>query len=163
MGWSDLEREAPEVAALARGLLERHGWVYAGTIRRDGTPRISPVEVHLVAGELAVVMIAGTLKARDVLRDPRVVLNTPVLDPADPGAELKLRGRLGETRDEALRGAVADAVEERSGWRPKPGWHVLTLDLEDVAHIAWERGEMRMTRWSRGRGVERVVRPVAVL
>ena len=161
--WADLEAAAPEVAAPGRALLERHRFVLAGTIRRDGTPRISPVEAHLVRGELMLVMIAGTLKARDVLRDPRLVLNSPVIDPGDPVEEFKLRGRALETDDATQRQATAEAIEAASGWRPKLEWHFFAIDVEDAAHIAWQAGVMDMRRWSRGGGVERVKRPVAVL
>src|SRR5712691_11760914 len=104
--WADFEAAAPKVAANARELIGRHRLVLAGTIRRDGTPRISPVEAHLVRGELMLVMIRGTLKARDVLRDPRLVLNSPVTDPANPDAELKLRGRVVAVDDAELRAAT---------------------------------------------------------
>ncbi len=161
--WADFAEAAPEIATPAQALLERFRFVFIGTIRRDGTPRISPVEAHLVGGALVLVMIRGTLKARDVLRDPRVVLNTPVVDPANPEAEVKLRGRVVEVEDEDLREATAATLEAASGWRPDPSWHVFSLDLDDAAHIAWKDGVMTMTRWTPGRGVERVERPVAVL
>ena len=161
--WADFAEAAPEIAAPALELLERFRFVFAGTIRRDGTPRISPVEAHLVRGELMVVMIRGTLKARDVLRDPRIVLNTPVIDPGDPEAEVKLRGRVVEIEDDGLREATAARVETAGGWRPDPSWHVFSVDLDDAAHIAWRDGVMKMSRWTPDRGVERVERLVAVL
>jgi pyridoxamine 5'-phosphate oxidase-like protein len=161
--WSDLENAAPEVAARGRERIERFRFVYVGTIRKDGTPRISPVEAHIVRGHLMLVMIAGTLKARDLRRDARLVLNSPVFDPADPGAELKLRGRAVEVDDGGLRRATADAIEAASGWRPPDDWHFFAVDIEDASHIAWEGGVMDMTRWSRDAGVRRDRRPVAVL
>jgi hypothetical protein len=118
------------------------------------------VEVHLVRGEVVVVMIRGTHKARDVLRDARIVLNSPVVDAAQPGEELKLRGRAIEVREPDLRRAVADTVEERSGWRPHQDWHVFAIDVDDAAHIAWEGSVMTITRWSRGGHRERERRDV---
>jgi hypothetical protein len=161
--WADFAEAAPEIAEPALELLERFRFVFAGTIRRDGTPRISPVEAHVVRGELVLVLIRGTLKARDVLRDPRLVLNTPVLDAANPGAEVKLRGRVVRVADEDFMEATAARLEAASGWRPDRRWHVFTVDLHDVAHIAWKEGVMTMTRWTPERGVERVERPLAVL
>jgi hypothetical protein len=160
VNWAELETAAPEVTTPARGLLERWGFVLAGTIRRDGTPRISPIEVHFVGDELVLVMIRGTHKARDVLRDPRIVLNAPVTDAARPGEELKLRGRAVELHDAHARAAVHDAVEARSGWRPRDDWHVFAIDLDDVAHMRWEGSELTMTRWTRAGGVETTRRDV---
>lgn len=159
--WGDFAAAAPELASAAREVVERWGFLLLGTIRRDGTPRISVVEAHFVADHLMLVMIAGTLKARDVRRDPRLVLNAPVLDAINPGTELKLRGRAVEISDDALRRATAEIVESRSGWRPPESWHVFSIAIEDVALIRWTGSVMDMTRWTSGDGVERAQRDVA--
>jgi Pyridoxamine 5'-phosphate oxidase len=161
--WVDFEAAAPEPAAQGRELIERFRFVLVGTIRRDGTPRISPVEARIVSGHLMLVMIAGTLKARDLLRDPRILLNSPITHPDDPNAEFKLRGRAIEIQNQALREATVDAIAAASGWRPPEGWHFFSIDIEEAAFIAWEGGEMQMARWTRDRGLEHVRRRTAVL
>jgi hypothetical protein len=161
--WADFERAAPDLAAQGCGLIERFGFVLVGTIRRDGTPRISPVEARVVQGHLMLVMIRGTHKARDVLRDSRLVLNTPVFDPADPGCEFKLRGRALSVDDRGLVEATAKATEEASGWRPPANWHFFSIEVEDVALMEWDRGALTMTRWAAEHGLERTTRPAPVL
>jgi hypothetical protein len=161
--WSDFAASAPEVAQPVLALIKRHGFVFAGTIRRDGTPRISPVEAHVVRDELMLVMIEGTLKARDLMRDPRIVLNAPIIDPADPGAEFKLRGRVVEVDDPAQRAAAADAIASASGWRPPRTWHYFAVRVDDVAHLAWEAGALDMLHWTLDRGTRRVRRPAPAL
>jgi hypothetical protein len=64
----------------------------------------------------------------------------------DPGGELKLRGRAVEV-DAAQRAATADTVQARSGWRPGPGWLVVSVALEGAAYLGWEQGEMLLLRW----------------
>jgi len=162
-GWADFESAAPELAAQGRELIDRQGFVLLGTIRRDGTPRISPIEARVVQGHLMLVMIRGTHKARDVLRDSRLVLNTPVFDPADPGCELKLRGRAVPVEDRGLLEATARATETASGWRPPADWHFFSIEVEDVALMEWDRGALAMTRWTDERGVERLTRPAPLL
>jgi hypothetical protein len=108
-------------------------------------------------------MIPATLKARDLLRDPRLALNAPLQHPDDPNEEFKLRGRAVEAHDDELKAAVAAAIERTSGWRPPLGWHFFSVDIGDAAFIAWNEGVMRMVRWSPERGVRVVERPVAVL
>jgi pyridoxamine 5'-phosphate oxidase-like protein len=152
MQWVDFETAAPELAGKARGVIQRHGFVLLGTIRRDGTPRISPVEAHLVDGRLMLVMIAGSRKAGDVARDPRVVLQSPVTDAEDPGTELKLRGRAVEV-DDAERTATAQAVEAASGWRPRESWRFMSLEIESVALLEWIEGDMLLSRWDRDSGL----------
>jgi hypothetical protein len=161
--WADLEAAAPGLATSGRELLERYRFVYIGTLRRDGTPRISAVEARVVLGELAMTMIPGTLKARDLLRDPRIALNAPLQHPDDPNEEFKLRGRALEVRDPELKEAVAVAVDSTSGWRPPLDWHFFSVDISHAASIVWSEGVMRMSLWSPDQGVSEVERPVAVL
>jgi hypothetical protein len=160
--WAEFEAEVPELAQKCRELIERFGYMLVGTIRRDGTPRISPVETHFVAGQLVVAMERATLKARDVLRDPRLVLNAPITDPDDPGAELKLRGRALPVEGGGLREAAADTIERVSGWRPPPDWHVFSIDVEDAAYIGWHKGEMTMDRWRPGHPIQHSERRIAL-
>jgi len=161
--WADFESSAPDLAAQGRELIDRFGFVLVGTIRRDGTPRISPVEARVVQGHLMLVMIRGTHKARDVLRDSRLVLNTPVFDPMDPGSELKLRGRAVPVEDRGLLEATAQATKAASGWRPPADWHFFSIGVEDVALMEWDRGALAMTRWTAERGLERLSRPAPLL
>lgn len=151
--WGDLEDRAPDLAAKGRALLERHRFLLAGTIRRDGTPRISPVEAHAVGRHLMLVMLPGTQKARDLARDSRLVLQSPVSDAADPGEELKLPGRVTEVDDDVQREATADAIERSSGWRPAPTWRFFSVVVDRAAHLAWTDDEMHLTRWDPVNGV----------
>src|SRR5436309_3166786 len=91
--WQDFEEAAPELAALGRERIERPGFVLVGTIRRDGTPRISPVGAGIMEGHLGLNMLRDSLKARDLLRDPRILVHSAVLHAGDPNDEFKLRGR----------------------------------------------------------------------
>jgi pyridoxamine 5'-phosphate oxidase-like protein len=161
--WADFEAAAPRLAAQGRELIERFRFVLVGTIRSDGTPRISPVEAHLVGGHLMLVMIPDTLKARDLLRDPRTLVNSPIIHPDDPNMEFKLRGRVIEIRDRALREATASAIEATSGWRPPVSWHFFSLDIQEAAFLAWQSGVLELTRWNGDRGLDFVRKPTAVL
>jgi hypothetical protein len=152
MQWAEFEQAAAELSARARAVMDRFGFVLLGTIRRDGTPRISPIEAHVVDGDLMLVMIAGSRKAADVARDPRIVLQSPVTEAEDPGTELKLRGRVVEVGD-AQRRATADAIEAASGWRPEASWRFLSVEIESVAVLEWVEGEMLLSRWDRRRGL----------
>lgn len=140
--WADFEAAAPELASLGRERFERPGFALVGTIRRDGTPRISPVEVRFVHGELAMNMVRNSLKARDLDRDPRILLHSPVLSADDPADEFKLRGRAMETSEPELCAAVADLT-----WHPPPESRVFVLEVESAAFVAWSKGEMTVTRW----------------
>ena len=152
VAWSALEEVAQPLARAGRELLDRFGFVLLGTVRPDGTPRISPVEAHLVRGYLMLVLIPGTRKAHDVRRDPRIAVQTPVTEAADPGGELKLRGRV-STVDATQRDATSAAVQLRSGWRPAASWLFLSVGVESAALLQWRAGDMLLTRWDPVRGL----------
>ena len=78
MRWHDFELAAPRFAGLAEERLVGPGVLLVGTIRRDGTPRISPVEPFLLDGDLLLSMLWGSRKATDLERDPRVLLHSIV-------------------------------------------------------------------------------------
>ena len=76
--WAELETDAPEITALGRELLERFQFVLVGTLTKDGSPRVNPCEAYLIDGHLLLNMMPRSLKALDLLRDPRIYVHTPV-------------------------------------------------------------------------------------
>ena len=59
MRWQDLCDRQPRLAELARQRLIAPGVLLVVTVRRDGTPRLSPVEPWLMDGELWLSMMFG--------------------------------------------------------------------------------------------------------
>ncbi len=74
LDWRDVETGAPEIARLGAARLSAARIAMLGTLRRDGSPRISPVEPYLVNGRLLVGAMTWSAKAADIRRDPRYVL-----------------------------------------------------------------------------------------
>jgi hypothetical protein len=138
MSWSRLEAETPELARLGRELLVRRSLVMLGTLRADGSPRISPVETMLVDGELAFGAMRRSGKAHDLRRDPRCALQTIVVDPDGGEPELKLYGR-----------AVPSAVAA-GWWRERPqDADVYQIEVEEAVMVEWDLAttRMRVRRW----------------
>lgn len=154
--WRDPEHAAPRIAQPGRERLESARVALLGTLRRGGAPRISPVEPYLCQGHLLFGSMSGSLKTRDLLRDPRCVLHSAVDAPDRGDAELKLSGRAVEApRD--IRDACAD------GWwhtRPPDAALVFELRIEQATLIEWslDRGEMTTRRWSAPNGFTETTR-----
>jgi hypothetical protein len=141
VSWADFEREAPELAGIVRERIEQHRFMLLGTTRRDGTARISAVGVNTIDGHLTMSFVVGSTKDRDVRRDPRILLHSPMLHGDDPNDELKLRGRALEIEDGGLRAKAAL-------WDPPPEPVAFSVDIESAAFLAWSKSELTMTRWS---------------
>lgn len=153
MKWSDFEAAAPELAALGRERFERTGVALLGTLRRDGSPRINPVEPHLVLGHL----LFGVMRSRkgaDLERDPRCTLHSSVSDPNGSEGEFKLLGRAVLLTDPQVRDG-----EYEAWWKEFPAdrAHVYSLDVESAAFISWnaESNTYEVLQWSTGAGLKR--------
>jgi Pyridoxamine 5'-phosphate oxidase len=96
--WQDVEREEPEFAARVRDLFAARKHKTLATLRADGSPRISGIEVEFADGELTFGSMPGARKGADLVRDPRFALHGPTVDPPEddpsgwPG-EAKVAGR----------------------------------------------------------------------
>jgi hypothetical protein len=117
-----------------------------GTLRRDGSPRISPIEPYIVGGHLVIGAMASSAKAADLWRDPRYVLHSTVTGPDTGEGELKLYGLASEA-DPDLRNAAADAWW--LAWPPDKA-HVFTLNIGQAVFVGWDMSNSLMTvhRWS---------------
>ena len=81
--WSDLEGSEPDFARRVQQRFDKYKHKVMATLRKDGSPRISGVEFEFVDGHVHVGMMPGSLKARDLLRDPRIALHSGTEDPAE--------------------------------------------------------------------------------
>ena len=146
MNWRAFEAASPELAAVASRLLGEPRVVLVGTMRRDGTPRISPIEPFWLGGEFHLDMMPGSMKALDLLRDPRCVAHNAVTDHEAREGELKLRGRAVVVDDAEAIEAYCAELEAAYGWRPDGPFPLFTVDIEDVAWVHRESGEQEVER-----------------
>lgn len=109
------------------------------TLRRDGSPRISGIEVQFSGGHLQIGSMSGAVKAMDLRRDARVAIHGPTHDPAKSGrwrGEAKIAGRAievpSEGDDHTFRIDIEEAVITRvvkdnlviESWNPTRGLQV---------------------------------------
>jgi hypothetical protein len=151
MRWSEFAACQPALAAIAHDQLIGPGVVLIGTTRRDNSVRISGVEPLIMDSELWLSMMPASTKARDLCRDPRILLHSIITSPS-PQAEIMLRGTArAETAREVQR-RYAAAVEAHLGWRPVPGeFTLLTVDINDVTYIGHDEAyAQHVARWPAG-------------
>ena len=86
--WHEFESDAVELAGEVRRVLEAEVSHVLATIRQDGSPRVSGIEVAFRGEELTIGSMFGAVKARDLRRDGRFALHS---HPGDSG-DAKLSG-----------------------------------------------------------------------
>jgi hypothetical protein len=139
--WKELHADAPDFAARVEKALTRNKHMTMATLRVNGAPRISGTELEVSEGELWLGSMPKARKAMDLLRDPRVAIHGPPVDPPeDPKAwlgEAKLAGR-----------AIAVPTDDES--------HRFRIDVDEVAftHLNAAGDRLVIESWHPGRGVE---------
>jgi hypothetical protein len=162
--WEDLAREATRLASVAHDRLITPGVLLVVTIRRDGAPRLSPVEPLVFEGDLWLSMMWQSRKAKDLLRDDRILVHSISTTPDGSEGEVKLRGRAVPIDDLDARDRYCDAVTVL-GWRPEePYFHLFRIDIADVTLIRYEpTGDQHVARWPPGKEfVRRTTSPTSV-
>lgn len=154
MRWSEMESSQPRLAELGRTRLLAPGVVLVATVRRDGTPRLSPVEPFVMNGDLWLSMLWGSTKAADLVRDPRILVHSVITGRDGGEGEYKVRGTADPEHDPTVQRRYADAVATGLGWRPEPGrFHLFAVDVHEVTFIRYvdATGDQFVTRWPDGR------------
>ncbi len=158
MRWCEFETQQPALAGVGARKLTDPGVVLVATIRRDGSPRISPVEPLLWDGDLWLSMGLGSSKTADLRRDPRILVHSIVTSPNGHDGEYKVRGIAVAETDPATQARYAEQVITRLGWQPEPGkFHLFRVDLGDVTYIRWDdaTNDQYLTRWPAGTEIVR--------
>lgn len=157
--WDAFAQHAPDLAAFGRERIDATGLVVVGTLRRDGLPRISPVEPLIVDDQLELGMMHRSRKALDLLRDPRCLVQTTVRDREDLAGELKLRGRAVVIDDAGAIERYCQALFDKINWRPDGQFHLFALDIEEATFLRYlGNGDQVVKSWRPGGPVEERVR-----
>jgi hypothetical protein len=147
------------VTALAQERIEATGLGFLATLRRDGSPRISGVEPSFFDGELLLGMMEGSLKARDLQRDPRCSLHNASVDKNVADGDVKISGRAIEITDEEAKASFLRSFAEANGYGPEPGpFHLFRIDVTEIATVRPGGDHLVIESWTEGTGVKRIER-----
>jgi hypothetical protein len=162
MRWDAFEQACPQIAQMARERFAKDELVMLGTIRPDGSPRISPNECDFAAGRLFVSMMWQSQKALDLLRDPRVAVHSVPDTRMNPGGDVKLYGRIVDEQDPDVREAFRNEIKRRIDWAPdEPDYHCFSLDVTQAGFISFGEGNNRVFAWDVERGYREPKHPDA--
>lgn len=146
MEWAQFANLEPDLADEGEKRFDASGLALVGSIRKDGTPRISPTEPLIHNGRLYLGMMWRSTKALDLLRDPRVLVHNTVSDRMGADGEFKVRGHALVIDDGAERAGYAEALKAKIDWAPTGDeWHLFAVDIEHIT-LQWFEKEERHTR-----------------
>jgi hypothetical protein len=147
MRWGEFSAQCPELAELASARFGADQLVLLGTLRADGSARISAVEPDFAGGELLVGMIPRSVKALDLLRDPRATVHSWPPDKEGRLGDIKLYGRAVAVTDPAGKRAYEDAIFTRMAWRPVEPYHCFAFDIESAGLVRFNDAGREVWSW----------------
>jgi hypothetical protein len=155
--FADVESEEPGFAARVRAAFDAHAHKFLATLRADGSPRISGIEMQFVAGEPWLAGMPGSVKFTDLRRDPRFALHSGSNEPDAFDADAKLSGRAAAVTDEEERRRYAEAAGVPA---EHMGFDLFRVELEQVVLVALneEKTALLISSWRPGRGLTTTAR-----
>lgn len=134
--WTTLCSDTPELAQAITSRFKANLHHILGTIRPDGSVRLSGTEVTIDPDHVGLGMMPHSHKLNDVRRDPRVELHSAPLDAHLGGGDAKLVGVLIETGETEGQPCAA-----------------FTLDVTKASLVRVTGDQLEFTTWSPSSGI----------
>lgn len=159
----DVVNAVPDLAVRVRTILSSTRNSVLGTLRRDGSPRLSGIDCYVGDGRLCIASAPGTLKGRDLRHDPRMSLHSIPWDSRrlrpeadDPGAaDAKVSGRARLLTDAEVIEAIHRSLAGEGAAEPPEAFELFEIDIDSVAVMFPEDGRLVVDQWSATGGRKR--------
>jgi hypothetical protein len=154
--WAEFEAEAPAMAAFVRERLDAHRHKLMATIRADGWPRISGIEITIDRGEVWFGGMPNARKSADLRGDPRVAIHSGSDEPAAFKGDARLTGLAVPIEDEAVK---AGFMEAAGGGPPGPfDLFRLAITEASTVRVGEPADHLVIQVWRPGQGVREIRR-----
>jgi hypothetical protein len=147
--WSEITAIAPDLAGRIQARFESHPHHVLGTIRADGSPRLSGINVFFNEGRMWCGSMVSARKANDIRRDRRVALYSAPLREDMDGGDASVSG-IAHPLDAA-------AVQR---WRPESpsDGEFFEIDVVRMHLVEVVGDELALTMWDNAHGLRIVNR-----
>ena len=96
-----------------RDLLESKGYAHLATLMPDGSPQVTPVWFMYDGTYVLINTARGRIKDRNIENDRRVAVE--IMDPANPGRYVQIRGKVVEINEEEAAVQVHQVARKYTG------------------------------------------------
>jgi hypothetical protein len=164
--FADVENVEPDLADRVRAILSSTSNAVLGTIRRDGSPRLSGADPYFHDGQLCIWSMPRARKGQDLRRDPRVAVHSIPWDSrklrdgaADVGeADAKVSGTAALVSDAGALSAFRVWLRSERGVEQLEDWDLFTIDIDALTVISVDNGQLVVERWSTAEGRQTIRR-----
>lgn len=154
--WADFRAAEPDFAAAVGARFGSFRHHVLGTLRADGSPRLTGLEGDFRGGELWLGMMYRSRKAADLRRDPRFSLHAnPGTGDEATGGDVRVSGRALEVTGRQELERYADGTPDGD----LPGrFHLFRADLTEAVRVRVEGDQLVVDVWKPERGLRTVRR-----
>jgi hypothetical protein len=152
--WAAFSTAEPDLARTVEARFGAFTHHVLATLRKDGSPRTTGLEVRFLNGELWLGMMPDSLKALDLRRDPRFALQAnPGEGTGMGGGDVRISGRAIEVEDPETKAKYTEEVEP-----PEP-FHLFRTELTEVVRTYVEDDKYLVVQvWKPGEPVRTLKR-----
>ncbi|GEC09420.1 pyridoxamine 5'-phosphate oxidase [Streptomyces spinoverrucosus] len=152
--WAAFTAAEPDLAKTVEERFGAHAHHVLATLRKDGSPRTTGIEVRFLNGELWLGMMPDSRKALDLRRDPRFALQAnPGEGTSMGGGDVRIAGRAIEVEDARTKAAYGEEVEP-----PEP-FHLFRTELTEVVRTYVENDTYLVVQlWKPGESLRTIKR-----
>ncbi|MFB6503683.1 pyridoxamine 5'-phosphate oxidase family protein [Streptomyces sp. NPDC002466] len=149
--WEEFHTAEPDFAETVRARFQLYKHHVLATLRKDGSPRVTGLEVDFRFGELWLGMMPNSRKALDLRRDPRFAVHAnPGPDAEMTDGDVRVSGRAVEVTDPDV---LARFVEEVN---PPQPFHLFRTRIQEVVRVSVEGEEPAVRTWRPGKPVRTI-------
>lgn len=152
--WTEFRTAEPDFADTVRRRFEQYKHHVLATLRKDGSPRVTGLEVDFRLDEPLLGMMPNSRKALDLRRDPRFAVQAnPGPDAEMADGDVRISGRAVEVADPDLLARFIDEV------KPPEPFHLFRVELTEVVRTGIEGGDTLVVQfWRPGRPLHTIRR-----
>lgn len=154
--WSEFTREAAELAALVEARFRHHKHCLIATLRQDGSPRISGIELWWWDEDIWLGMMPDSAKGADLDRDPRFELHSAPTDLELHKPDARIQGAAERISDPARINAFAATLPDPGS--PPHEMALYRLDLTGVFLVQVAGDQLAIDSWTPGGPARRTFR-----
>ncbi|WP_069173086.1 pyridoxamine 5'-phosphate oxidase family protein [Streptomyces griseus] len=143
--WHDFHAAEPVFADTVRKRFQQYKHHVLATVRKDGSPRVTGLEVEFRLDHLWLGMMPNSRKAVDLLRDPRFALQAnPGPDATMADGDVRISGRAVKVTDPGVRARFAEEVTP-----PEP-FLLFSAEPDEVVRTAMDGDDLVVQVWRPG-------------
>ncbi|MEU7135760.1 pyridoxamine 5'-phosphate oxidase family protein [Streptomyces sp. NPDC046261] len=143
--WADFQAAEPAFAKALQNRFQAYRHHVLATLRKDGSPRLTGLEVDFRHGHLWLGMMPNSRKAHDIRRDARFALHAnPGPDSAAASGDARLCGHAIEVTDPLTIARYAEEVAP-----PEP-FHLFKTQLTEAVLTRVEGSDLVVRVWRPG-------------